>query len=273
MRLAAFLFIALLAACGKEEPQPAAPVQNSPTAMPSPDAERARAFYTQAEDHFARRDYTGALPLLEEAAELAPRDWKIHARLGHAYKQLQRYAEARAQFEVAARLTEGNERASLEGRMAVCSYRMARRAYAIGEDKLALEHVRDGLQLRPSDGPLNLMLGYVQIRRAELEEAEHAFLLAADLLAPEFREEAVLWAAHAQYRQEKYVDAVENYTRLIDGGFTGEEVFGWRAYALYSMDRHEDARRDFLRAVEFATSAEKRSEYEQAAGQLTGSGE
>lgn len=277
MRLLALILLLLLAACGGgSSAPPPQPVQNKPVAVSSDNSanlKRARELYDKAQEHFTRGDYVGAVPLLEQACELAPGDWEVQARLGHAYERVRRFAEARAQFMLAAKLAEGDERVELEGRAAHCSHVLADEAYKRGEDKLALEHLRDAVKLRPAEAEISMLLGYVQQRRKEYAEAESAFRLAADLFTDARRRDAMFWLGQAQFAQEKYEETLETYTTLINERVTGNDIYGWRAYCHHLLGNREDARRDFERAVEYATTPEKRKEYGDAAAALAQEGD
>ncbi len=233
---------------------------------------RAADLYQQGKELIAAKEYVKATPLLEEATELAPLEWEYHANLGVAYKEVRRYAEARLELLRAAELTDGAERDRLNGQAAECSSKLAHAAYTIGEDKLAREHLRDALKLRPADAEMNMLLGYVQHRRKEYAEAEQAFRIASQGFTGARRHEALAWLGQAQFAQEKYEQADYTLSIVINEGVTDYDVYGWRAYSRYRLGRNTDARRDFLNAAEHATTPEKRQEYLQAAAQFSQDG-
>lgn len=277
MRRLALSLLLPLAACGGAGNTPAPkPAPNQPAAVTRDDSanlKRSRELYDKAQEHFAGGDYLGAVPLLEQACELAPQDWQIQARLGHAYERLRRFAEARSQFMLATKLAEGDDRIELEGRAAHCSHVLADEAYKRGEDKLALEHLRDAVKLRPAEAEISMLLGYVQQRRKEYAEAESAFRLAVDLFTDARRRDAMFWLGQAQFAQEKYEVTLETYTTLINERVTSNDIYGWRAYCHHLLGNRAEARRDFEKAVEYATTPEKRKEYGDAAAALAREGD
>jgi Flp pilus assembly protein TadD len=143
----------------------------------------------------------------------------------------------------------------------------------ISEDKLAREHLRDALKLRPADAEMNMLLGYVQHRRKEFAEAEQAFRMASLGFTGARRHEALVWLGQAQFAQENYEQAEYTLSIVINEGVTDHDAYGWRAYARYKLGRNAEARRDFLNAAEHATTAERKQEYLEAAAKLSQDGE
>jgi Flp pilus assembly protein TadD len=234
---------------------------------------RAADLHQQGKGLIAAKEFVKAAPLLEEATELAPLEWEYHANLGVAYKEVRRFAEARLELLRAAELTDGAERDRLRGEAADCSHKLAHAAYMISEDKLAREHLRDALKLRPADAEMNMLLGYVQHRRKEFAEAEQAFRMASLGFTGARRHEALVWLGQAQFAQENYEQAEYTLSIVINEGVTDHDAYGWRAYARYKLGRNAEARRDFLNAAEHATTAERKQEYLEAAGKFSQDGE
>lgn len=227
------------------------------------DQRRARSLYAQAEGLLRQSEYEAALPLLEESAALAPRDLEIQAMLGRTLNSLGRNAEALAQFEVAVKLASGSERSELRELMAQCSHRLASDAYAAKENRLALEHLHDGLKLRPSDPEMNLLRGFAHYRLEQYAEAEEAFAIAATGFNQPQRYEAHFWWAQSLTYQAKHKEAIDAYSALIEQGVTENDVYGWRGYSYGALGMNVEARRDFISAIEYASSPAKRREYEE----------
>lgn len=260
MRYAAILLIAFLAACGGNS-EPEKPNAPKPDVSREDSTQRADSLRDRAKALLQQSNYEAALPLLQEATDLAPQDWQNHAQFGIALEKLKRYAEALSHFEIAAKLAQGQERADLRARIADSHHKLARAAYDAQENKLAIEHLRDGLRLRPAEPEMNLLLGFTHYRLGEFAEAEKAFSVAATGFMQPQRYEAQFWWAQTLTQQQKHEEAVEAYTVLIEQGVTGNDVYGWRAYSKYALGDVGGARRDFVSAVEYASSAAKRSEF------------
>jgi Flp pilus assembly protein TadD len=271
-----FALAVVLAACGGENTPEnnAQPVVDAPSARDNSKAlARAADLYQQGKELLAAKEFVKAAPLLEKATELAPLEWEYRANLGVAYKEVRRFAEARVELLRAAELAEGAERDRLKGQAAECSSKLAHAAYMIGEDKLAREHLRDALKLRPADAEMNMLLGYVEHRRKAHAEAEQAFRIASQGFAGARRQEALAWMGQAQLAQENYAQADYTLSIVINEGVTDHDVYGWRAYARHKLGRNAEARRDFLNAVEHASTPDKKQEYLDAAAQLSQDGE
>lgn len=274
-RLAALALLIVPAACGGGDntPEPA-PANNSPA--PVVDREdrvaKATALLEKGKGLLEAGDAKAALPLLEEAAELDQLSWRIQIELAKAYESLRRFAEARGHYVNVAKRAPGADRLAAEDRAAYCSHQLANDAYRAGQYKVALEHVRDGLKLRPTDADMNLLLGYVQQVRGEYAEAEGAFRLAAELFNDARKREALYWLGQALFAQEKYAETVEVYTGLINQRVTSNDIYGWRAYCHAALGNRAEARRDFAKAIEYATSPEKRAEYMDQASKLAEGG-
>ncbi len=263
--LAAVLLAPLMSCSGSNgtEPQPEAASQDRENRLAT--AQRLKA---DAETLVRAGNYVEAASKLEQAADLAPLDSGIQEALADACLELRRYSEARQAFLLATREADGPRRARLAARAAHCSAMMANQAYTIGEDKLALEHLRDAMKDNANDYDNNMLLGYVQYRRKEFEEAAQAFRHAARLVSGARSHEALAWSAQSHFAGERYTEAADIYTSLIDNGVTAHDVYGWRAYCYSQMGRNEEARRDFNNAATHATTEHKRREYLDAAAQL-----
>jgi Flp pilus assembly protein TadD len=272
MRHTALILVLFLTACGggnnAAESQSAQPAPRDRSAELS----RARDLHARATRLTAEQKPVEAIPLLEQAVELAPENASYCADLAKAYLEVRRNAEAREYAMRAAKVAAPAQRDEIQGYAALASHRMASEAYRANEDKLAREHLRDALELRPSDGDLNLLLGYIEFRRKVYDEAEAAFRLAADVTMGAPRREALHWMGQAQFAQEQYEEAASTYTGLINEGVTAHDVYGWRAYCHTQLGRGTEARRDFELAAEYASSPDKRKEYLEAASRIAQDG-
>lgn len=273
-RLVAFALLLLPAACGGGDNSGVnAPAPNpAPTPVREDRTAKARELFDKGLALLEGGDARAALPLLEEAVELDALNWQIQFALGQAYEKLRRYAEARGHYVTVSKRAPGADRVAAEDRASYCSHQLANDAYRAGEYKVALEHVRDGLKLRPTDPDMNLLLGYIQQVRQEYADAEGAFRLAAELFSDARKREAQYWLGQAMFAQQKYAETIEVYTQLINQRVTSNDIYGWRGYCHAALGNRAEARRDFAKAIEYASTPEKRQEFMEQASKLAEGG-
>jgi tetratricopeptide (TPR) repeat protein len=133
-----------------------------------------RAYATEelAKYHRDRGDLQASLPLYEESVRTYPRNARTRVLLGSNYLALNRYDDARAQFDEALRLDPDNWLAlGLRAKLALRD-----------EDRaLARELYGKLARVRPTDPEVWAGLGYVTLREGDREGALEAFRRAAGL--------------------------------------------------------------------------------------------
>lgn len=252
---------------------------NPPAPAPAPRklddaAARARAaeLQKQATEEMRNGGTVKAAELLAEAVELAPGNPALHEQFAAACQKLRRFSEAREHFLLAARHATPDERPRLRNLAAECSHSMAVEAYRIKEDKLALEHIRDSLVLRPGHGEAAMLQGWVEFRMKDYAAALASFQLASDVLSGVKRHEAMCWLGQTHYWLKEYATAEATLTTIINEGYTELDVHGWRGYARQQLGNFTGARQDFLQAAQATRDEAKRKEFHEAASKAEAAG-
>ena len=161
---------------------------------------KAAQLFRKAKDLFADKQYAKAVPVLEDAAKVAPTEQVIHHYLGYALWKEDRFKEAGQEFERAHRLDPKNAYtlyflgrvfdAQGETNAAIRSYesefalgtpvydtyqRLAVAYLRRGEPKKALEMVQRGLQATPWESSLHYQLARIYQQTGHPEEAKEEF--------------------------------------------------------------------------------------------------
>ena len=161
---------------------------------------KAAQLFRKAKDLFADKQYAKAVPVLEDAAKVAPTEQVIHHYLGYALWKEDRFKEAGQEFERAHRLDPKNAYtlyflgrvfdAQGETNAAIRSYesefafgtpvydtyqRLAVAYLRRGEPKKALEMVQRGLQATPWESSLHYQLARIYQQTGHPKEAKEEF--------------------------------------------------------------------------------------------------
>jgi len=281
MKYACLGCLLLLAACGsgyepetnadKRDTAPVEPVEQverPDTAVDDANKRRAAELFARAGDAILEQRLPEAAEVMELAVELDPTNGEYHARHGHVLEKLLRFGDAREAFLTAARYESGRNRAELESRAAAASHHMARRAYIDGNNRPALEHIRDSLKLNPASGEAWLMKGFILFNMDEGEDAVEAFGHAADILPGAQRNEALFWLGMSHHRLEQFEQADAAYTRAIEAGYRAGDIYGWRGRVRADLGRRAEAIHDLNRAIDLASGHVAREEFRQDVADL-----
>ncbi len=161
---------------------------------------KAAQLFREAKELFADKQYAKAVPVLQEAAKVAPTEQVIHHYLGYALWKEDRFKEAGQEFELAHRLDPKNAYtlyflgrvfdAQGETNGAIRSFesefalgtpvydtyqRLAVAYLRRGEPKKALEMVQRGLQATPWESSLHYQLARIYQQSGHPKEAKEEF--------------------------------------------------------------------------------------------------
>jgi len=162
--------------------------------------DRAEKLFNNATDLFAKDQFSEAVPVLQEAAKVAPGEPIIHHYLGYALWKGNRFHEAGQEFEEARRLDPKNAYtlyflgrvfdAQSETSAAIHSYesdlalgepvydtyqRLAEAYLRRGDPKKALDMVQRALQKTPWESSLHYQLARIYQKTGRLKEAKEEF--------------------------------------------------------------------------------------------------
>jgi tetratricopeptide (TPR) repeat protein len=217
----------------------------------------------QAQNALDRMDYAGAVPLLVQIAKEKPADALPHFELGYAYSELNKNAEAVAEYHRAleldpklapAHLNLGLVQLDSDPDSAAASFRrasellpdQARPRYLEGEalersGKLpeALAAYRTAASLAPKDDQVLYALGRVLLAAGQAAEAESAFR--QELVLRPDAAPAQLGVAEAMLRQNKTAEAVDLLAAYLKGTPGDRQAHFERSVALQDLSRLDEA--------------------------------
>lgn len=280
MRTPALILAALslgLSACGGGN------AANTATNAPPPgnarddDAERQRkARADQARDAIERaRRLHGegklaeAITEAELASEIDPGNGLAFAWLGEAYTEQGRDLEAARAHREAARLAPNErERTQQTYRAGDASRRVAKKAFANAQYKMAAEHARDALKANQLDAEARRVLADALLQAGLHAESRPEYQRLADEGTGKARQEALYWVGICGLYLFEYAQAEKVFDALVKEGYQAGDIYLWRGRCRFERKDVEGAKQDFRLAVEFASTPDQRKVCEAALAEL-----
>jgi Flp pilus assembly protein TadD len=173
-----------------------------------------------------------ALPLLEQAASLAPDDPAVRTELGRALNNLRRLPEARAAFEEAVRLDRGSA-VAWNGLGHVCR--------ALGDLDAAGDAFQRAVALQPDSARVLSNLASVHLTRGNIEDGLHMLRQAATLDGSDPRVRCLL--GDALQSRGRHVEAAAAYAEALEIDAGHADALAGMGAVMDALGRYADAER------------------------------